>query len=231
MSYFINQHRKRIGKALDQLRLKNRDFTLFSNDCWGAEVYKHFNRPFNTPFIGLMLSGPCYVRLLQQPQHYMALPLVFQSHSRYEAINTLRAGWKHWFPIATLGGKDGIDEGVEIQFLHYHSEAEALDKWTRRVERINWENLFVKFDGSKDFATPELVHEFDQLSYPKLTLLREPMLGVTSAVVVPHYTTDGMIQFERSRPYYDLVSWLNGGVLQASGIGQLYNNAFFPAIS
>lgn len=231
MSCLLNQQRKRVGQAADRLLLNNRDFTLFSNDCWGAEVYKHFGLPFNTPFIGLMLMAPCYLRLLKQARHYMSQPLAFQSQSRYEATNTLRAGWKHYFPIATLGNGQEADNSVEIQFLHYHSEAEALEKWNRRVARINWDNLFIKFDGSKDFATPALVREFDQLPYPHLTLLQEPLDGVASAIVVPEYTTDGMIQFERSRPCYNLVGWLNGGPTRPTFLSTLYHRALFSAIS
>ena len=227
MSHFVNQRLKYLGRTFDQLQLKNKEFTLFSNDCWGAEVYKYFNLPFTTPFIGLMLSAPCYLRLLKQPKHYFSQPLVFQEKSHYDAVNALRAGWKHWFPIATLGNSTNAEDLVEIQFLHYHAEAEATDKWARRVERINWDNLFIKFDGSKDYATPELVREFDALPYPKLTLLKEPLEGVKSAVVVPNYTTDGLMQFERSLPYYNLVSWLNNNSKELTLPRKAYNRVFF----
>ncbi|NVO85925.1 DUF1919 domain-containing protein [Hymenobacter terrestris] len=55
----------KIGRSIQQRRLINRNFTLFSNDCWGAEVYKYFNLPYNTPFVGLMVMAPCYVQFLQ----------------------------------------------------------------------------------------------------------------------------------------------------------------------
>ncbi|PJJ58684.1 DUF1919 domain-containing protein [Hymenobacter chitinivorans] len=224
MSYFIDKRRQQLGRAIDRHRLKNKTFTLISNDCWGAQVYKHFNLPFNTPFINLMLAAPCYLKLASAPQHYLGQPLEFQAESRYESINTLRRGWKHYFPIATLGGE------VEIQFLHYHSDEEAKEKWTRRVKRINWENIFFKFDGSKDFATPELVQQFDQLTFPRLTLLREPQPGIKSAVVVPDYITDGFKLFERSLPHFDLVGWLNGGDVHVTPGTQLYKKVFFPKV-
>ena len=224
MSYFIDKRRQRVGRFLDRLHLKNKSFTLFSNDCWGAEVYKYFGLPFNTPFIGLMLSAPCYLKLLANPKYYLSQPLCFQEQSFYADIDKLRLDWKHYVPIATIGGD------VEIQFLHYHSEEEAREKWARRVERINWDNIFLKFDGSKGWATPTLVQEFDQLPYPKLTLLREPQMEITSAVVVPRYTVDGMQQFERSRPYLDLVGWLNGGSVHPTPAVSLYNKTLFPII-
>lgn len=225
MSYFVDKRRKSIGRLLDRLRLKNKSFTLFSNDCWGAEVYKHFGLPFNTPFIGLMLSAPCYLKLVANFRYYLAQPLEFQDQSIYEEINEMRTGWKHRFPIATIGGD------VEIQFLHYHSDDEARTKWTRRIQRINWDNIFVKFDGSKGWSTPRLVEEFDQLPFPRLTLLQGPQEGITSAVVVPRYTADGMQQFERSLPYFDLVGWLNGGSIRTTLAGELYNKLLFPIIS
>lgn len=225
----FNYARKSSGRALDQLQLKNRDFTVISNDCWGAEVYKHFDLPFNTPFIGLMLMAPCYLEFLARPRHYAAQPLVFQPASRYDEINRIRANWKHTFPIATLGTDEEDGKSIEIQFLHYESEAEAREKWNRRVSRMNWDNLFVKFDGSKDFATTELVHEFDQLPYKRLAFLREEVPGVACAIVVPTYTTNGALQFERARQCYDLVGWLNGSSMKSSRSKRLYNQVFFPS--
>ncbi|UOQ51700.1 DUF1919 domain-containing protein [Hymenobacter cellulosivorans] len=224
MSYFIDQRRERLGRIINRRRLKNKTFTIISNDCWGAEVYKHFNLPFNTPFIGLMLAAPCYLKLVSNPQYYLAQPLEFQAESRYESITALRARWPHYIPIATLGGE------VEIQFLHYHSDEEARDKWTRRAQRIDWNNVFFKFDGSKDQATPELVQQFDQIKFPRLTLLRAPQPGIQSAVVVPDYVEDGLKLFERSLPRFDLVGWLNGGDVHTTPITSLYNKVFFPKV-
>ncbi|MDU0370356.1 DUF1919 domain-containing protein [Hymenobacter endophyticus] len=176
----------------------------------GAEVYKYVGMPFNTPFIGLFLMGPCYLELLRNPQHYLSQELVFQQTSRYDEINRIRE--KNPYPLATLGGK------VEVDFLHYHSEQEAREKWQRRVARINWNNLLVKFDGSKDGATPELVREFAQMPYKRLLLLKESVPGTDQAVLVRHYTTNGAHMFYNSLAEYDLVNWLNTG-----------NPAFTPA--
>ncbi|MET4106915.1 DUF1919 domain-containing protein [Hymenobacter sp. UYP22] len=196
--------KRRFEAKRRQLRLiRNRDFTILSNDCWGAEVYKYVGLPFNTPFIGLFLMGPCYLELLRDPQHYLSQELVFQQTSRYDEINKIRQ--TNPYPLATLGGK------IEVDFLHYHSEEEARGKWQRRVARINWNNLLVKFDGSKDGATPELVREFAQMPYARLLLLKEPVPGAEQAVVVRNYTTNGAHMFQKSLPDYDLVNWLNTG--------------------
>lgn len=222
MSFFVNKQRKRIGAFFNRERLLNKDFTLISNDCWGGEAYKHLNLPFNTPFIGLMLIAPCYIKLLSNLSYYLAQPLKFKDSSIYPFINELRKTWKNSFPIATLG------DDVEIQFLHYESEIEAQTKWERRVKRINWDNLFVKFDGSKDGATPELVQEFDKLAIPHMTLLRHEQEHIKSSIVVPRYDTNAVVQFERALPHIDLVGWLNGKSIQPSALMKLYNKIFAP---
>ena len=196
--------KRRFEARRRQMRLiRNKDFTVFSNDCWGAEVYKYLSLPFNTPFIGLFLMAPCYLEFLRNPQHYITQELVFQDTSRYPEINEIRQ--KTPYPLANLGGK------VEISFLHYHSVEEAREKWQRRAGRINWDNQLVKFDGSKDGATPELIHEFEQMPYRHLLLVKEPMPGAKDAIVVSKYTTNGAHMFQNSMPDYDLINWVNTG--------------------
>ena len=103
MKLLVNAQRKKAGLIFDRFRLKDKSFTLFSDDCWGVEVYKHFDLSFNTPFIGLMLAALCFLKLLSNPRCYLAQPLTFQQHSRYGYVNEMRATWKHYFPMATVG--------------------------------------------------------------------------------------------------------------------------------
>ena len=77
-------------------------------------------------------------------------PISFKEKSKYEFINELRQTTNNYFPIGTLC------DTVEIHFLHYSSIEDAEEKWNRRVKRINWNNLFVKFDCSKDLCTKSL---------------------------------------------------------------------------
>ncbi|MBW3127585.1 DUF1919 domain-containing protein [Hymenobacter profundi] len=220
MSHLINSKRKEVGQIINRIRLRNTDFTIFSNDCWGSEVYKYFNLPYNTPFVGLMLMAPCYIKFLSDPKFYLSKKLVFQKESRYESINELRKRINKNFPMANL------NEEIEIHFLHYESEKEAFDKWARRVKRINWDNIFVKFDGSKDYATTSLVYEFDKLPFSSLQFLKDNIKSVSTAVTIPNYTTDGKAQFEISLKYIDIVSWLNGSSFQSSLKLRLFNYIF-----
>lgn len=114
--------------------LKDKNFVIIANNCWGSEVYHWFKRPYNTPFIGLYLNGPCFVKLLSNFDRYMALELKFVTSSDYSNIAPD-------YPVAKL-------DDVEIHFLHYKSEIEAREKWTRRTSRMleesNKDNYFFK---------------------------------------------------------------------------------------
>ena len=58
-------------------RNKNKSFTIISNDCWGAEVYIDTNTQYLTPFVGLMLMAPCYIKLLQNLEIIKSKQLTF----------------------------------------------------------------------------------------------------------------------------------------------------------
>ena len=63
------------------------------------------------------------------------------------------------YPVGVLSnGKNSI----EIFFLHYHSEQEAREKWERRVQRINWNKLLIKFNDQNGYR----LRTFSSDQYP-----------------------------------------------------------------
>lgn len=72
---------------------------------------------------------------------------------------------KHSSDLIRKGQTDvpiGVLDDVEVIFLHYHDAQTALDKWNRRVKRINWDNLIIKFSYMND-CTDEHIHQFEQI--------------------------------------------------------------------
>ncbi|HEY9220209.1 MAG TPA: DUF1919 domain-containing protein [Lutibacter sp.] len=138
INVFIRRKFRRIFRdqlcKKDILLLKNKKFVIIANNCWGGEVYSWFKRPYNSPFVGLYLHGPCFVKLLSNFSHYMSQELKFVNSTEYSAIVPN-------YPVALL-------DDVEIHFLHYKSENEAREKWTRRTSRMleesNLDNYFFK---------------------------------------------------------------------------------------
>jgi uncharacterized protein (DUF1919 family) len=192
------------GSQNRRRRLKKRDFTIVSNDCWGAEVYKDLHLPFNTPLIGTFVSAPCFLSIAENPEKILSAPITFREISKYDYIEETKARYGRRFPTGVLA------DDVEIHFLHYESTAEAKAKWTRRASRINFERLFFKLSADKDLCTDEIIRAFDQLAIRKLVLSSEPHPDQPSVVTTSNYTIDGKSMYAISVEHFDIVEWLNG---------------------
>lgn len=135
-------------------RLKNRKFTIICDKCWAGKVYQELGIPYQTPFVGLFIFSPDYIKLLYNLEYYLksgGQPLRFVRESKYiEEFNNS-------YPLALL-------DDIEIHFLHYKSESEAQEKWQRRLARINWDNLYFKFNDN-DQCSYELMKKFDNLPF------------------------------------------------------------------
>ena len=150
---------KGILQKLNRIGLKNRDFTIIADNCWGNFLYQDFGIEYQTPFVGLFIFSPDYIQLLENFDETMKYDLSFIPAEDSKYIKQLKeANMFGAYPVGKLG-KD-----IEIHFLHYYSEKEALEKWNRRKTRINKNNMLVKF-CDRDLCTPELIKRFDALPF------------------------------------------------------------------
>jgi uncharacterized protein (DUF1919 family) len=109
-----------------------REWGIISNNCWGGPLYEELGCRYNTPTVGLWFYADDYLKLLQDFRNLIQKPLRFLPQSPHGHSG---------YPVAVLDGGD-----IEIQFLHYSSEAEAHEKWARRVSRLpaDDDDLFIK---------------------------------------------------------------------------------------
>lgn len=178
--------------ARDRRRLRRAPFCVISDDCWGSRIYQHLGRPYNTPFVGLLLQTPYYVRLLSSLESYLAMPLDF--------------GDDVWSPSTGRHVPLGLLGDVEIRFLHYPDRGHAADAWNRRVERVDYDNLFVKIDVGKNEARPEDLAAFTDLPFEqKVAFSRSPQPG---AVHIPDWHGNGYLLFNETQRVFDAVSWV-----------------------
>ncbi len=148
-----------IRRAYYKKRIKSRDFTVISNNCWAGRLYQYLDMPYLSPTVGLYFFADDYIRFVTRLEHYMSLDLQFIALEESKYYNILKAKGELSVPI-------GVLEDVEIIFLHYHSVSEAREKWTRRKQRIRWDNLYIKF-SKMNLCTEEHLRAFDALSYPR----------------------------------------------------------------
>ena len=190
--YYIHNYTER--KALI-----NHDFTIIANNCWGWKVYNELGMPYSSPFIGIHINGPCFIKLVKNLSHYLDKELTFINHSKYDDK-------KYSYPIALLGND------IEIHFVHYDSEEYARSTWYRRVRRINWDNLFIKMcDGY--YSTPEIIKEFDRLHIKNsvcFTAKPYPHLGCCVWAQRDKFRDCVDRDFRFYKSYFSAVNWLNG---------------------
>ncbi|WP_042215765.1 DUF1919 domain-containing protein [Paenibacillus borealis] len=180
-----------------RIKLKNDNFSIISNNCWGGQVYKNLGKPYNTPFVGLFIYGPCYIKLLENLDYYLHTPLTFTDTSQYKETPS--------YPV-------GLLHDIEIHFMHYTDENEAYEKWNRRLARFNWNNIFIKL-SDRDLTSEEHVQRFDALTYPKVFFSSKNTPGINSLVWFREFENSSTVDNEMLvyKKYFNAVNWLNTG--------------------
>ena len=140
-----------------QSKLLYKDFTIISNNCWGGMIYESYNLQKLTPTVGLYFMASDYIKFISNIKKYVLEDLVFISPKESKWLTSKETQDSIKCPIARL-------DDIEIYFLHYHSEEEARDKWTRRCSRINWDRILFKFNDQNG-CTEEDLKAFINLPY------------------------------------------------------------------
>lgn len=200
----------RIHKSGIELRrnIKNKNFSIICNNCWGGGIYQQMKLSYNTPFVGLYIFADDYIRLLSDFEQNMNNQLKFIKTSKYEKANKDRIQFKLNYPIGLLG------DNIEIHFLHYYDENEAIDKWNRRKDRMNWDNLYFVF-SERDLCEPRHIQKFAELNLPnKVCFTANNYSNLDSTVWIKDYEKDGQVgdiytYNNLVYKYFDPVKWLN----------------------
>lgn len=156
-------------------RLKVKDFSIISNNCWAATaVYQPFGLKYNTPTVGLFIMDEDYIRFLENLEYYLSADLKFidTTESKYYDKITSRGTKSVTYPIARLGGD------IEIHFMHYQSKEDAAEKWLRRIRRINRENLLIKMSlRDSGYDVDAMLRRFIALPYKNKICFTPPRQG------------------------------------------------------
>ncbi|MEN8187745.1 MAG: DUF1919 domain-containing protein [Bacteroidota bacterium] len=184
----------------------DKNFVLISNNCWGGEVYQWYKRPYNSPFIGLFLYGPCYIKLLSNFDHYMNQKIEFVKESKYPD----RAPT---YPIGKL-------DDIEVHFTHYESEEVARSKWERRTKRMleekNKENYYFKI-CDRERVDNEIIYKFHDLPFQNkisyslksdLSLEEKNHIKINEIDKKRGSVPNGKKLYKLTFLYYDLHKWL-----------------------
>ena len=130
--------------------LKNKNFSIISNNCVGGVIYSDLNLQFLSPTINLYIKPTDFIKLCLNLKWYMNQKIV---EIKEENLN---------YPV-------GLLYDIKIYFMHYKSFHEAKNTWERRRKRINYDNIFVIMVQRDGFDTEDL-QLFETIKYPKILL-------------------------------------------------------------
>lgn len=211
------QVKRRLKKGVAlflRIPLKNKEFSILSNNCWGGTVYDRYALPYRTPTIGLWIPPEDYIKLLENPKFYFNNELkqinYRESHVADLLIERKKSG-RYDFDLDDLIIGRVVD--VDIVFIHYKTFDDAKKKWDRRKQRINWDNLVVKFNDQNECKTEDY-QSFLQLPYKNKLFFtaREEWCTEPYCIFLKQYANDGYVVNDTTHGDVplDLTNYLNG---------------------
>lgn len=180
------------------LDLPSTNFTIISDNCIAGVIYQQLGLPYLTPFVGLFILPEDYYKLTKNLYYYMSQEILFD-----EELAWFSKG-NYYYPVGHLGD-------VTIHFLHYKTNEEARSKWNRRKNRMNWSNIYFKFDNN-DSPTKELLQKIDRLPYHNKIILVHRDLQLINQVIIPSdesATEVGWVDDPLQK--FDVIKWLKNG--------------------
>ena len=187
----ITKLRSKYAQWKNRRKLKSTEFSVISNNCWaGTASYQPFGLKYNTPTVGLFLMDEDYIRFLERLEWYLQQTPRFirPEQSKYYDKISNNGNVQVSYPIAIIG------DDVELFFMHYHSEQEALTKWQRRVKRINFDKLLVKMSlRDSGYAIEDILERFARLPFKNKICFSPQASDSPDVVHVPELTSLNLV--------------------------------------
>jgi len=213
-SLWYNPLRLENSKLLELFSVAQKNFTIICDDEWGEEIYKALNLQPLSPFIGVRVYNDDFIKLASAPNSYLTKPLCFLKPSESKhPLFLVPPSMEKEYPVALLG------DAIELHFIAYTSEHEARQKWDERVKRINWKNLFLKMDGSREPDNHNQIAAFGAIRHPYTNKVcfqsaadskRLPEYLKNHVTIVEDWVPEPAILYPLSLRSFNPIDWLNG---------------------
>lgn len=191
----------------NRLRINKSDFSIISNNCWGTFIYQKFGLPYQSPFQNLYLPAPDYIKLLEKfsPRILENLTFIEPEQSKYPKETAHLRSTGKMYPIGVL------DTDIEIHFLHFPSREDALEKWHKRRQRINYDRLIFKYSDG-EYCTDDLIQKFDSLPFKnKICFTAKPYENLKSVVHIEEFSHQGRVndEWKHHPPGFSIIRYIN----------------------
>ncbi len=129
--------------------LRKSDLSILSMGWWAGIAYDKLGLPELSPTIGMYTSEEHFMNFLPEARWHLKKDLHFE-RTEYNADLGLS------YPIFWL-------DGTQWFMNSYANDADALELWNERKDKINWSNVLVTMHTS----SPAVLERFDCLPYAK----------------------------------------------------------------
>ncbi len=187
--------RKSMKKAL-----KKKSISLFCGNCMGGMIYHDLGLEFKSPTINLMMLQPQFSKFMLNLNKYINEPLKF-----IEQENSV-------CPIAQY------DDGIKIYFTHYDNKEIAEKKWFDRINRIDYDNMFVVLCERDGLCYEDMV-ELGKLNVKGLVIFTAKEYDLPYTLQIKKYKDQEAVGNMLSRTiwndsreyekYFNFVKWFN----------------------
>lgn len=158
--YDIN---RKVIKYVGRIFLKNKNATIISNNCCGADISHTYGLRFNSPTVNLQILPCDFPKFCANLEYYLKQDII-QIPNRSSELNELQQiNIKKVFDGRTIEELVGIPfakcDDIVIIFQYYKTFDEAKEKWNLRKSRVNINNCgFLLVVGPEEL---EEAREFD----------------------------------------------------------------------
>ena len=132
------------------MKLRENPVSIISISCFGGFLYHRLDLPFTSPTINLWFSTPDIIKFSTSLKKHIDknLECVHTGYNDAEKIH---------YPIMKL-------DDVYIHFNHYSSIPDAIDKWKKRSEKIDYNNILVAMIAQNE----DELEGFEKIPYRKV---------------------------------------------------------------
>ena len=186
-------------------RIKNHNFSILSSNCIGGVMYNLLGYRFNSPTINTYINNPDFCKFCSDLDYYLSQDLVFFDDENFN------------YPVAYLGSEE---KRIKIQFVHYKTQNEAIEKWEERKRRIFKNNLYIILNDGNGLSADDIKLLNKCICKRVIIFTSEKKPEIVSSFQIKSLKKDKdavFVQLKRDffsglRPWqkeFDFVAWLN----------------------
>lgn len=202
----IDLKTKKILATSRRKKLKSTNFSIISNNCWGGVCYEHYGLLKQSPTIGMYFYPEDYIKLISNIQHYLSCDMLVVTSDKSNQQKLLKRDNANKYFVGKI-------DDIEAVLVHYKDPIIAVEKWKRRCQRVNLDNLIFKF-CQQNGCTEGQLKKFDTMELPgkKFMFIKNNRLDFKCGVYYRGF--ENSVQIENDTfywdKYFDVTAFING---------------------